>query len=73
MAYEGTSQVKESKITFLTHKYEVFKMEEGETSIAICKWFNNIIVGLKGLGKGIVKAELKASYFYLFPRNDVPR
>lgn len=31
ITHEGTSQVKESKINLLTHKYEVFKMEENET------------------------------------------
>ncbi|XP_069146579.1 uncharacterized protein [Solanum lycopersicum] len=30
-AYEGTEQVKESKIDMLTSRYENFKMKEGET------------------------------------------
>ena len=31
MAHEGTSQVKESKISILVHQYELFKMKEDES------------------------------------------
>ena len=30
VTYEGTSQVKENKMSFLVNKYELFKMKEGE-------------------------------------------
>ena len=30
VTYEGTSQVKENKVSLLVHKYELFKMKEGE-------------------------------------------
>lgn len=55
---EGTSQVKETMISLLTHKYEVFKMEKGETINIIYNHFNDIMVGLNGLGKVIGKVEL---------------
>ena len=30
IAYEGTSQVKEKKVFLIVHKYDLFKMKEGE-------------------------------------------
>lgn len=48
---EGTSQVKESKISVLAFQYEAFKMEEGETINTMYNRFNNIIVGLQNLCK----------------------
>ena len=51
ITYEGTSQVKENKIPFLVHKYELFKMEEEESIQEVFECFNDIINGLKSLGK----------------------
>lgn len=47
--HEGTSQVKESKISLFTYKYEVFRMES-ETINAMYNYFNDIIISLKDLG-----------------------
>ena len=30
ITYEGSSKVKHNKLSLLTHKYELFSMEEGE-------------------------------------------
>lgn len=59
VTFDGISKVKESKISFFIHKQQVLKMEEGSVTIVnMYKWFNDIIINLKGLGKIIVKAEL---------------
>ena len=51
ITYEGTSQVKENKISLMVHKYELFKMEKEETIQEIFDRFNDIINGLKALRK----------------------
>lgn len=58
ITHEGTTQIKESQISLLTHRYAVFKMDENETINAMYNRFNDIFVGLKGIGKTIGKAEL---------------
>lgn len=63
VTHEGTSQVKESKISLLIHKYEVFNMEENKTINAMCNRFNDIILGLKGVEKKIGKVELNCKIF----------
>ncbi|XVF04301.1 hypothetical protein REPUB_Repub05bG0070600 [Reevesia pubescens] len=42
VTYEGTSQVNESKITLLSHHYEIFKMQPGENMTAMFDKFTNI-------------------------------
>lgn len=54
VTYEGISYVKEFKISLVTHKYDVFKVEEGE----MYNCSNDIIVHLKGIWKVIGKEEL---------------
>lgn len=53
---ERISLVKESKIRVFIQKYEVFKMQ-GETITQMYNWFNNINIGIKGLGKSTLKVE----------------
>ena len=49
--YEGTFQVKENKVSLLIHKYELFKREEREGIQEMYDQFNDILNGLKALGK----------------------
>ena len=51
VTHEGTSQVKESKINMLVHKYELFQMEPNETITSMFTCFTNIINCLKSLGR----------------------
>ena len=51
LAHEGSSQVKESKISMLFHHYELFKMGEHENIDQMFGRFQTIINGLRSLGK----------------------
>ena len=48
---EGTSQVKETKISMLTHSYEFLKMNENETISDMFDRFITIVNELKNLSK----------------------
>ena len=56
--YEGTSQVKENKVSLLVHKYELFKMKEGEGIQEMFDRFNDILNGLRALGKTYSNSEI---------------
>src|SRR4051812_3537399 len=49
--HEGTSRVKESKISVLVHKFELFAMNESESITEMYTRFTDIINTLIGLGK----------------------
>ncbi|GAV71194.1 UBN2 domain-containing protein [Cephalotus follicularis] len=51
VTYEGTNQVKDTKINKLVHDYELFTMLENENISSMYARFNDIINALKGLGK----------------------
>ena len=51
IAHEGTSGVKESRIHNLTHQYELFKMNPGETIKDMQIRFTHIVNHLAALGK----------------------
>ncbi|KAL5540358.1 hypothetical protein UlMin_043027 [Ulmus minor] len=51
VVHEGTSQVKESKINMLVHKYELFQMKHDESITQMYTRFTNIINDLSSLGK----------------------
>ncbi|GAV89848.1 UBN2 domain-containing protein [Cephalotus follicularis] len=51
VTYEGTNQVKDTKINRLVHDYELFTMLENENISSMYAHFNDIINALKGLGK----------------------
>ncbi|VFQ66144.1 unnamed protein product [Cuscuta campestris] len=51
VTYEGTPQVREAKIDFLTHEYELFKMKEIESVDQMLDRFLKIINDLHVLGK----------------------
>lgn len=68
VTHESASQVEESKIWLFTHKYEVFKKEEGDTINAMYNQFKDIIIGLKWLGKVIGKVELNQKILLPLPK-----
>ncbi|GAV83027.1 UBN2 domain-containing protein, partial [Cephalotus follicularis] len=51
VTYEGTNQVKESKISMLVHEYELFIMNDNESLSDMFTRFTTIINSLKNLGK----------------------
>src|SRR3954463_1789779 len=51
VSHEGTSIVKESKISVLVHKFELFTMNEGESIKDMYTKFTDITNSLIGLGK----------------------
>jgi hypothetical protein len=51
VTYEGTNQVKESKMNMLIHKYELFVMKKDENISEMSTRFTNIVNCLKALGK----------------------
>ncbi|GAV87664.1 UBN2 domain-containing protein, partial [Cephalotus follicularis] len=51
VTYDGTNQVKDTKINRLVHDYELFTMLENENISSMYARFNDIINVLKGLGK----------------------
>jgi hypothetical protein len=57
VTYEGTNQVKESKISRLVHEYELFCMKSKESISKMFTRFTNIINSLKALGKCYTNVE----------------
>ena len=57
VTYEGTSQVKESKMSMLVHEYELFLMKKDENISEMSTRFTNIINFLKSLGKAFTNEE----------------
>ncbi|GAV57966.1 DUF4219 domain-containing protein/UBN2 domain-containing protein, partial [Cephalotus follicularis] len=58
VTYEGTNQVKESKISMLVHEYELFIMHDNESISDMFTRFSTIINSLKNLGKSYSNQEL---------------
>jgi len=50
VTYEGTTKVKEARISSLVNEYELFKMVEDENVEAMFSRFSKIICELKSLG-----------------------
>ncbi|GAV86403.1 UBN2 domain-containing protein, partial [Cephalotus follicularis] len=59
VTYEGTNQVKESKISMLVHEYELFLMHDNESIGDMFTRFATIINSLKNLGKSYSNQELQ--------------
>ncbi|GAV87913.1 UBN2 domain-containing protein [Cephalotus follicularis] len=51
VTYEGTNQVKESKISILVHQYELFMMHDDENISDMFPRFTTIINSLKNIGE----------------------
>uniref|UniRef100_A0A1S3Y8Y9 CCHC-type domain-containing protein n=1 Tax=Nicotiana tabacum TaxID=4097 RepID=A0A1S3Y8Y9_TOBAC len=58
ITYEGTDQVREAKVDFLTHAYELFHMKEGEKVDEMFERFSNIVNDLHALKKTFTDREL---------------
>ncbi|VFQ96811.1 unnamed protein product [Cuscuta campestris] len=58
VTYEGTDQVREAKIDFLTQEYEMFGMKEGEKIDDMFKRFSKIINDLHALKKTYANKDL---------------
>ncbi|GAV79558.1 UBN2 domain-containing protein, partial [Cephalotus follicularis] len=58
VTYEGTNQVKESKISMLVHEYELFMMHNDECISDMFTRFTTIVNSLKNLGKSYSNQEL---------------
>ena len=57
VTHEGTNKVKESKISVLIHRFELFKMKENETISEIVTRFSDITNSLVALGKEYTKSK----------------
>ncbi|VFQ97275.1 unnamed protein product [Cuscuta campestris] len=58
ITYEGTDQVREAKIDFLTHEYELFRMKENEKIDEMFERFSKIVNDLHALKKTYTDNEL---------------
>ncbi|VFQ60914.1 unnamed protein product [Cuscuta campestris] len=58
ITYEGTNQVREAKIDFLTHEYELFRMKENEKIDEMFERFSKIVNDLHALKKTYTDKEL---------------
>ncbi|KAH9672063.1 hypothetical protein KPL70_017583 [Citrus sinensis] len=57
VVYEGTNQVKESKISRYTRQYELFQMEQNENRYSMYTRFTDIVNTLGALGKTFSNTE----------------
>ncbi|GMI75421.1 hypothetical protein HRI_001211400 [Hibiscus trionum] len=67
--YEGTNDVKETKIGILNLSYENFKMEFDETVSKMFDRFSTIVNGLKGYGEIIPEDKLVRKLLYSLPES----
>jgi FtsZ-binding cell division protein ZapB len=58
VTHEGTSKVKDSKISVLVHRFEMFKMNDKETISEMFTRFTDIINSLIALGKVYTQVEM---------------
>ncbi|VFQ65571.1 unnamed protein product, partial [Cuscuta campestris] len=58
ITYEGTDKVREAKIDFLTHEYELFRMKENEKIDEMFERFSKIVNDLHALKKTYTDKEL---------------
>ncbi|GAV71520.1 UBN2 domain-containing protein, partial [Cephalotus follicularis] len=73
VTYEGTNQVKDTKINRLVHDYELFTMLENENISSMYAHFNDIINALKGLGKVYSNHELVSKIPRCSPKSWEPK
>ena len=67
--YEGTSQVRETKLNMFVHQYELFKMQDDESIKDIFTRFTNITNNLKSLGKSYSIEEMVRKILRCLPKN----
>lgn len=68
VTHEGTNQVKESKISMLVHKYELFKMKHDESIKQMYTHFTDIINDLSSLGKEYTMSEMVRKLLRSLPK-----
>ncbi|CAL1401334.1 unnamed protein product [Linum trigynum] len=73
VTYEGTSQVKNSRINSLKQQFELFKMEEGETIRQMYERFTNIVNSLENLGKSYESGDLVRKILWSLPEQWTPK
>ncbi|GAV79271.1 UBN2 domain-containing protein, partial [Cephalotus follicularis] len=71
VTYEGTNQVKESKISMLVHEYELFIMHDNESIRDMFTRFTTIINSLKNLGKSYSNQELVRKILRCLPKSSL--
>ncbi|GAV89534.1 UBN2 domain-containing protein, partial [Cephalotus follicularis] len=71
VTYEGTNQVKESRISMLVHEYELFFMHENESISDMFTRFTTIINSLKNLGKSYSSQELVKKILRCLPKSSL--
>jgi len=69
VTYEGTSQVRETKINMFIHQYKLFKMQPGETIKEMFTQFTDITNNLKSLGKTYTNEEMVRKILHCLPKN----
>ncbi|GAV59333.1 UBN2 domain-containing protein, partial [Cephalotus follicularis] len=73
ITYEGTNQVKESKISMLVHEYELFVMHDNECISDMFSRFTTIINSLKNPGKSYSNQELVRKILRYLPKIWTPK
>ena len=73
VTHERTNQVKESKISMLVHKYELFKIKINEIISEMFTRFTDIINGLKSLSKVYTNVKLVRKILRCLPNNWRPK
>ncbi|GAV77517.1 UBN2 domain-containing protein, partial [Cephalotus follicularis] len=73
VTYEGTNQVKDTKINRLVHDYELFTMLGNENISSMYARFNDIINALKGLGCAYTNHELVSKILRCLPKSWEPK
>ncbi|GAV81502.1 LOW QUALITY PROTEIN: UBN2 domain-containing protein, partial [Cephalotus follicularis] len=71
VTYEGTNQVKESKISMLVHEYELFIMQNDECISDMFTRFTTITNSLKNLGKSYSNQELVRKILRCLPKSSL--
>ena len=66
--YEGTTQVRETKINMFVHQYELFKMQPDETIKEMFTCFTDITNNLKSLGKTYTNEEMVRKILRCLPK-----
>ncbi|KAH9686293.1 Integrase catalytic domain-containing protein [Citrus sinensis] len=73
VVYEGTNQVKESKISRYTHQYELFQMEQNENVYSMYTRFTDIVNTLGALGKTFSNSEKVKKIIRSLPKEWRPK
>ena len=69
VTHEGTSRVKDSKISILVHDYELFKMKQHESIKEMFTRFTDITNGLKALGRVYSNTDIVTKILRSLPRS----